>query len=216
MLSSALMMTRLGLLLLAMVVSATPPALAQTRGKFAVGGQVSKRGSTGPEAHGHLGIGLLWRVGHSKTGFGWDFGLNWYSADVDRAIDGTVTDLGELNIRPIMGGYGYTHVIGRTSLSAKAFAGYGFSSATLAPSANDAYRDRFGAQSITIDASNTFVVKPEIGVWRDLSEKIGLRASFGYMVARPQIAVRSSLGEDKRRMNADMFMLKVGMVYSIF
>jgi hypothetical protein len=207
---------RLGLLLFAVVVSATPPAFAQTTGKFAVGAQLSKRGSTGPEAHGHLGLALLWRVGHSKTGFGWDLGLNWFSADVDRSIGGTVTELGELNVRPIMGGYGYTHVIRRTSISAKAFAGYGFSSATLLPSASDAYRNRLGAQSITIDASNTFVVKPEIGMWRDLSEKIGLRASFGYMVARPQIAVRSSLGEDKRRMNADMFMFKVGLVYSIF
>ena len=207
---------RFSLLLLAMVLAAAPTAVAQTTGKFAIGGQVQKRGSTGPEAHGNLGLGLLWRVGHSKTGFGWDIGFNWYSADVDRTIGGTVTDLGELKIRPIMGGYGYTHVIGRTSISAKAFAGYGFTSAALSPSANDAYRDRLGAQSITIDPSNTFVMKPEIGMWQDLSEKIGLKASFGYMVARPQIAVRSSLGEDKRRMNADMFVIKVGMVYSIF
>ena len=65
---------RFGLLLLAMVVSATPPALAQTTGKFAIGAQVSKRGSTGPEAHGNLGLGLLWRIGRSKTGFRWDWG----------------------------------------------------------------------------------------------------------------------------------------------
>jgi hypothetical protein len=207
---------RLGMVLLVMGVSVSSPAFAQTTGKFALGAQVSKRASTGPEAHGHLGLGLLWRVGHGKTGFGWDFGLNWYSADVDRSIGGTVTELGELNIRPIMGGYGYTYVTGRTSISAKAFAGYGFTSATLAPSGSDAYRDRLGARSITIDASNAFVAKPEIGVWRDLSEKIGLRASVGYMVARPQIAVRSSAGEDKRRMNADMIMIKVGMVYSIY
>ena len=207
---------RVGLLLLATVVSATPPASAQTTGKFAIGAQVSKRGSTGPEAHGHLGLGPLWRIGHSKTGFRWDWGLNWYSADVDRSIGGTVTELGELAIRPIMAGYGYTRVIGRTSVSAKALAGYGFSSAKLAPSAIDAYHDRLGAQSITIDASNTFVMKPEISMWHDLGEKIGLNASFGYMVARPQIAVRSSLGEDKRRMNADMFMVKVGLVYSIY
>jgi len=210
-------MVRLGLLLLAMLFAATPAVFAQTTGKFALGAQVSKRGSTGPEAHGHLGLGLLWRVGHSKTGFGWDLGLNWYSADVDRSIGGNVTDLGELNIRPIMGGYGYTRLIGRTAISARAYAGYGFSSARLAPSAVDAYHERLGAQSVTIDASNTVVLKPvEIGMWHDLSEKIGLKASFGYMVARPQITVRSSLGEDKRRMNADMFMLKVGLVYSIF
>jgi hypothetical protein len=82
--------------------------------------------------------------------------------------------------------------------------------------ANDAYRDRLGARTITADASNTLVLKPEVSVWRDLSEKIGVRASVGYLIARPHIAVRSTLGEDKRRVNADMLMFKVGMVYSIF
>jgi len=207
---------RVGMLLVAVAVFAALPAFAQTKGKIAVGAQVSKRASTGPEAHGHLGLGLLWRVGHSKTGFGWDWGLNWYSADIDRSIGGIMTELGELNVKPILGGYGYTHVIGRTAISAKAFAGYGFSSATMTPSAGDAYRDRLGARSITIDASNAFVMKPEVSVWQDLSEKIGLQASFGYMVARPHVAIRSTLGQDKRRVNADMLMFKVGMVYSIF
>jgi hypothetical protein len=199
-----------------LILYASSSALAQTGGKFAVGAHVSKRASTGPDAHGNLGIGLLWRIGHSKTGFGWDWGLNWIAVDVDRDIGGTDTDFGELKLRPIMGGYGYTHVFGRTSISAKAFAGYAFTSMTMSPPASDAYRDRLGARSITADASNALVLKPEVSMWRDLSEKIGLRASVGYLVARPHIAVRSTVGEDKRRMNADMLMFKVGMVYSIF
>ncbi len=67
-----------------------------------------------------------------------------------------------------------------------------------------------------MDTSNTIVVKPELSLWRDLSEKMGLRASVGYMVARPQITVSSTAGVDKRRVNADMLMFKVGVVYSIF
>jgi hypothetical protein len=207
---------RLGSLVLLMTFYGAPAAFAQTTGKFALGAHVSKRASTGPDAHGNLGIGLLWRIGHSKTGFGWDWGLNWISVDVDRSIGGTDTDFGELKIRPIMGGYGYTHVIGRTSISAKAFAGYAFTSMTMSPPASDAYRDRLGARSITADPSNTLVVKPEVSMWQDLSEKIGLKATVAYLVARPHIAVRSTIGEDKRRIKADMLMFKVGMVYSIF
>jgi outer membrane protein with beta-barrel domain len=210
------MFARAGLLVVALSFAAPHAVWAQTEGKFALGGQVSKRASTGPDAHGHLGIGLVWRIGHSKTGFGWDFALNWFSADVDRSIGGIDTDLGEVQIRPIMAGYGYTHVIGKTAVSAKALAGYAFSSATLSSQANDAYRDRLGARAVTIDASNTIVLKPELGVWHDLSKKMGLRASVGYMVARPQIVVASTLGEDKRRVNADMLMFKVGLVYSVF
>ena len=204
------------MLLVTMALVGTTPALAQTTGKFAIGAHVSKRASTGPEAHGNLGIGLLWRIGHSKTGFGWDWGLNWVSVDVDRSIGGTATDLGELKLRPIMVGYGYTHVFGRTSISAKTLTGYAFTSMNMSSLANDAYRDRLGARTITADASNTLVLKPEVSLWRDLSEKIGVRASVGYLIARPHIAVRSTLGEDKRRVNADMLMFKVGMVYSIF
>ena len=200
-----------------LVTAAVPgAAFAQTEGRFAVGGQISKRASTGPDAHGDLGISLMWRIGHSKTGFRWDWGLNWFSADIDRSIGGINTELGELHVRPIMAGYGYTHVIGRTAISATALGGYAFSSASLTPQAHDAYRDRLGAQAITIDASNTFVVKPEVSMWRDLSEKIGLRTSVGYMIARPHITVGSSLGDDKRRVKADMLMFKVGLVYSVF
>jgi hypothetical protein len=205
-----------GALLATTMLIGAPPALAQTTGKFAIGAHVSKRASTSPDAHGNLGIGLLWRIGHSKTGFGWDWGLNWIGIDVDREIGGTATDLGELKLRPIMVGYGYTHVFGRTSISAKTLTGYAFASMNMSALAADAYRDRLGARAITAHAANTLVVKPEVSLWRDLSKKMGVRASIGYLIARPHIAVRSTLGEDKRRVNADMLMFKVGMVYSIF
>ena len=50
----------------------------------------------------------------------------------------------------------------------------------------------------------------------DVSKKIGLHGSVGYMVARPQVTVSSTLGDDKRRVRADMWQLKIGMAYSIF
>ncbi len=210
------MSLRVGVVLFVLTAAAPGVVFAQTENRFAVGGQVSKRASTGPDAHGNLGIGLMWRIGHSKTGFGWDWALNWFSADIDRSIGGINTELGELHVRPIMAGYGYTHVIGRTAIGAAVLGGYAFSSASLSSQAYDAYRDRLGAQAVTIDASNTFVVKPEVSMWRDLSTKIGLRTSVGYMIARPQITVGSSLGDDQRRVNADMLMFKVGLVYSVF
>jgi len=35
-------------------------------------------------------------------------------------------------------------------------------------------------------------------------------------VSRPGVTVSSSLGRDHRHINADMLMLKVGVVYSVF
>jgi hypothetical protein len=36
------------------------------------------------------------------------------------------------------------------------------------------------------------------------------------MIARPNLTVRTTLGEERQQVRADMFMLKVGVVYSVF
>lgn len=207
---------RLGSLVLLMALWASSSALAQTEGKFAVGAQLSTRTATGPDANGHIGVSLLWRFGHSKTGWGWHYGLNWFSTELDRSIGGSDTELGTLKVRPILGGYGYTRVVGRTAITGKVMGGYAFSSMKLSPSATDAYHDRIGARSVTVDASNTFVVIPEVSAWYDINQKVGLKVSTGYIVARPNVTVTSTAGEDKRRVRADMFTFKVGLVYSVF
>ena len=75
---------------------------------------------------------------------------------------------------------------------------------------------RSGARSVSADVSNTLVAKPEVGVWIDLNRKVGLHLNAGYMIARPSMTVSSSLGDDVRRLRADMFIITVGAVYSIF
>jgi len=207
---------RVGSFALLMSLWASSVVLAQTEGKFAVGGQLYTRTATGPDASGNVGVSLLWRFGQSKTGWGWEYGLNWFSTDLDRSIGGTDTEFGELKVRPILGGYGYTHVVGRTAMTGKVMGGYAFASMSLAPAAADAYHDRIGARSVTVDASNTIVVMPEVSAWYNINTKMGIRVSTGYIVARPSINVRSSAGEDKRRVRADMVTFRVGMVYSIF
>jgi hypothetical protein len=101
-------------------------------------------------------------------------------------------------------------------VTADVLGGYSLNNFTLAPSASDAYRDRLGALGVSVDARNALVAKPEVGVWIDVSKKVGININGGYVVARPSITVRSTLGEDTRRIRADMFVLHVGAVYSIF
>lgn len=192
-------------------------AFAQSDGKFAVGGAFTMRLPTDSQTvNGSKGPGLLWRYGHGKTGWGWHWGLNWYSTDLDRTVGGFETELGELRVRPIMAGYGYTRVIRGAKITAAMLAGYAWTKMSLTPGAGDAYRDHLGARSVTADASNTLAAKPEVEVWFDLSKKVGLNVSAGYMIARPHVTVRSSLGDDERRVRADMVMLRIGAVYSIY
>ena len=79
----------------------------------------------------------------------------------------------------------------------------------------DAY-GRVGSRSVSADASNTFVLKPEVGVWYDINKKFGFNVNAGYMIARPDVTITSSAGSDVRTARADQFILKVGLAYSIF
>jgi hypothetical protein len=204
------------LLAIAITLASTADAFAQSQGKFAVGAQLSTRTAAGPENKGHVGVSLLWRIGQSKTGWGWHYGLYWFSTDLERSIGGVDTEFGRLRVRPIMGGYGYTRVFGRTAVTGKVMGGYAWTSMRLSPIATDAYQNRLGAQTITADASNTIVVIPEVSAWYNINEKMGLKVSSGYVMARPNVTVSSTAGIDKRRVRADNVTFKVGMVYSIF
>ena len=197
------------------ILGTAASAHAQSEGKVAVGAQLSTRTGLGPENAGHSGVSFLWRFGQPKTGWGWHFGLNWFGTDLSRTIGGPNTEFGKLRVRPIMGGYGYTRVVGRTAVTGKLMAGYAFSSMKLSQEAMDAYEARFGAQAITVKASNAFVVIPEVNVWYNVNKKVGIRVSSGYVIARPDVIVTSTAGVDKRRVRADNLTLKIGMTYSL-
>ena len=70
--------------------------------------------------------------------------------------------------------------------------------------------------SAEANASNTLVLKPEIGVWYNITRKVYLNVNAGYMFARPDVEIVTTAGIDKRKARADQFILKVGMVYSLF
>jgi hypothetical protein len=189
---------------------------AQSTGRFAVGGNFRILTAPDGEAEGSISPGLLWRFGHDEGGWGLNFGLNWYNTDLQRPVGGSETPFGQLRVRPFMAGYGYKVLFRNTSVTFDAIGGYAFTSFKLNPKADDAFRARLGAKTIDVSSSNTLVVKPEITVWIDLSERVGLQINGGYMFARPKVRVTSSLGEDERRYRADMVVLQVGAVYSIF
>jgi hypothetical protein len=191
-------------------------ASAQSKNRFALGGEFGARQPIASEATGGQDISLLWRIGHEATGWGWDWGLNWYSSDVTSRIGGTKTPLGELHVRPIMAGYGYTYVIKRVAIYGEALGGYSFASLGLTAAATDAYRDRLGLRATSVDVSNPWVVKPEVGLWIDLTNRFGVNVSARYILARPTITVHTSGPDDVIPFRADTVMWKFGLVYSIF
>jgi hypothetical protein len=195
-------------------------ASAQTTNRFAVGASISTKQAPDDSSvadHG-FSVGFQWRIGHSKEGWGWQYGLHWYSMDIDRLIGTSPTGLGTLRVRPFMGGYGYTHLFhgGRIAMTGDVVAGYAVNSFRLDPVAHSAYQTRLGARSISAEAVNALVVTPEFKIWYDVSKKVGLVVNGGYVFARPDVKVTSTLGTDVHRVHADTYTLKVGLVYSIF
>jgi hypothetical protein len=188
--------------------------------RFALGAEfkvkTSDRASQEDYARGQLGPGLLWRFGTAKDGWGFHWGLNWYAVKLERPIAGAVTELGELHVRPIMAGYGYTKNIRSYSITADVLGGYAFGSMNLSDPAIAAYRTMLGVSSASARATNAVVLKPEIGVWYDMHRKMYLNVNAGYMMARPDVSVDTSAGTIVRKARADQFILKVGIVYSIF
>ena len=189
---------------------------AQTDGRVAIGGNVGTKQTPQSGSRGSIGLGFLWRIGHGREGWGWKYGLNWYSAELQRPIGGENHEFGELNVRPFMGGYGYTRLVRGGQVSANVLGGFAFTSFSVRNDYALTYRFNNGGASIDADVSKAWVLKPEVSAWFDVARKLGINASAGYMIARPELAVTSALGRERRRLNADVVMIKVGAVYSIF
>src|SRR5581483_5018108 len=182
-------------LLISSLLAASVPARAQTDNFLAVGGQVTMRNPADGRAAGNSDIGVTWRFGHGGSGWGWQWALNWFSIDLDDATPGGRVDLAEVHVKPLMVGYGYTHAIRGMSVEANLLGGYALTSLTTTASGADRFRGTI---------ANTFVVRPEIVVWYDLTRRVGVTTNAGYTFARP-IARLDAAGGAPVRIRADLF-----------
>lgn len=70
-----------------------------------------------------------------------------------------------------------------------------------------------GASHACAQTDNRFAIGGEFTV--RTSDRAS-KEDYAHMVARPDVTVTSSLGVERRPARADQFILKVGVVYSIF
>lgn len=204
------------LVLLATLLGPAAVAEAQRDGWIAAGGGIVTRASREPGVGDSVGPSFLIRLGRGGSGWGMRYGFDWFSTDLDRPIGGEAQSFGRLRVRPVLAGYGYSVQRGPAQVSFNIKGGYAFTSFHLRPSYSSAYGSAFSTSAIRASAANTFVVKPEISLWVDVSRKVGLNISTGYMVARPHVTLSSAAGSERRRVDADMFVFQVGAAYNIF
>ncbi len=173
-------------LLFAATMHASAQSEATIKNRFALGGEfkikTSDRSSEEDYARGQLGPGLLLRFGTPKEGWG----FHW------------------------MAGYGYTKLIKRYSVSTDVLGGYAFGTIKISDPAAAAYRQMLGVPSAEANATNAIVLKPEIGVWYDVTRKLYVNVNAGYMVARPDVEIATAASIDRRKARADQFILEAG------
>jgi len=192
-------------------------ASAQIDNRLALGASVTTRLAESTESAGSSTLGLEIRLGHQHDGWGWQYSFfSWFDTGVTLPVNGRTTDLGSIRMRPVMIGYGYTRVRGRATFTGDLLGGYSFNSFHLDPVAAAVYAAGTDPTRIEAEASNTFVVKPEVQVWYDVSKRIGVKGSLGYLVAHPDLVVTGPFGEDRRSIKANTFLFTIGVVYSIF
>lgn len=144
-------------------------------------------------------------------GFGVTLGFGWYLGDLTLAGISGDADIGSLRVRPFMAGVGYTWVKGRVATGVSINAGISFNSISL----NDQYRTFFGpGTEVSIDASDSFAVRPQLRVEYAVTRKVGVYSSAGYFFTKFDNAIETPIGRFENEWDASSFNLFVGaMVY---
>lgn len=192
----------------ALIVAAAVPSWAQEQNRLALGISYTLRLANDEDARAHSGVGIKWRLGRSRAGWGPKFGLGWYATEIERTVDGRQVAFAELKIRPIVGGYGYTYDVSpRLHVVSDVVGGFAIASLEL--------RNPQTAGDVDVSAVLP-VVRPEVGVWYDLNRKFGISFSGGYTIARLKLTHLTSDARTTSRLRADAFSISAGIVYKVF
>ena len=200
------------------VLGAAHPVRAQEHNRFAMGITYNLRMSANDDAHGRNGVGVRWRLGHDNAGWGWHVGLGWYSTDIDHTINGNRVTFGKLTVKPLVGGYGYTHRLSeRVSIKGALTGGVAFTRLERTLEADRELGIIAAGAGDSRLSKVVPIIRPEASLWYDVHPKVGIGVGAAYTIARPKLAITtSSRTLESGRLNADTFTLSTGVVYRIF
>jgi hypothetical protein len=134
-----------------------------------------------------LGIGYGTASLNPRTGKKFPFSFSSYSGDLETA-DGDVA-FGRFKSQQIMSGIGYQWVRGKMIYSAQLGLGYAFNKVTLEAAAPLA----FGVtEPVSVDVSNSFVVRPQAKAEYFLHRKLSLRGTLSYTFTDPDVVVTTA------------------------
>ena len=146
-----------------------------------------------------------------EHGLGVTMGFGWYTADLTLAGVSGDAEVGDLRVKPLMAGVGYTWLMGKVATGVSINAGVSFNSIRL----NDQYRTFFGpGTEVRVDASNSFAARPQFRVEYAVARKVGVYTSVGYFYTEFDNVIETPRGRFENEWDASSFNVFVGaMVY---
>ena len=127
-------------------------------------------------------------AGSKRTGIKYPFSFSGYSGDLETV---EVNDFGRFKARQVLGGVGYQWVQGKMVYGAQLNVGYSFNKVTIDPTAPAV----FSSQSpVSVDVSNSFVLRPQLKAEYFLHRKLSLRTQLSYTYTNPDVVVTTATG----------------------
>ena len=142
-----------------------------------------------------------------RNGLGPTIAFNWMNADVEAGPSGRPA-LAALRLRPVMAGVEYGIARGRFAAGASVVAGYSFNGLDI-----DTARAGAGR---AIAVRNSWVWRPGIGAWWDVSRRLGIHAFYGYLFTQPAVTFASDAAIATERLRVNAAVVSVGVAYWIF
>jgi hypothetical protein len=205
--------------------SAPTPAAATTQEpaekltRLMLGVNIKQNITTGHGTDNRFGIdfGWRWRSRNPSTRdrFAIAYRLGSYSTAVSGPILGEEGAIGDMHLRPLLVGVDYKMPRGRWNWSAGATVGWSFNKLDTASTLRDRLVRQTGG-NVTTDIHNSFAFSPRVKGWYDINRRLSLLVETAYTYSRPEFTIRTPAGEMSRRLNADAFVLKTGLVYGIW
>ena len=188
-----------------------PGASAQSFEKLAIGPQVSFHFPASEDLGSTVSLGFSYKLGRPKDHSGWgpDFGFGWFGADLVGDLDG------HINVRPLLGGVGYTMVRGKFRTHFAALTGPAFNKIKVNDAERTAYSTLLGVPVIGVDIKNSWAVKPGVRVSYSVNRRFGVFVSSDYEYVRPTLEIHTATGTTERKLKADLFNIKTGILVAI-
>jgi hypothetical protein len=203
------------LLVLASLLSLSPPVLAQTDAAASLGLALSIKSPTSRSADADVGPALVLRL-KGEEGVGPSIGFNWFATRVTTTVDGREVALGRLNVKPVMLGAAYgRQLLPRIRADVSVEGGIAFTNVRGTGALRDAYAQA-GVTNVGVSVSNPFAWRAQLTGWFDISSRYAITASIGYLGVRPTVTIDSSAGQRRETLGLGSIVTSVGFAYGIF